>query len=112
MLESLNLSRNEVLGLPELIMAVRGPYPLARIKLFGSKATGTFDVESDVDVLVLLPSPVSDAVRKQIVHKVFEINLDYESNISVLILSEEEWDSSMFSFLPIHTFVEKEGASL
>ena len=112
MLESLSLNRNEILALTELITAIRAGWPPARIKLFGSKTTGTFDAESDVDVLVLIPCPVSEAIRKQIVHKVFEINLAYESNISVLILSEEEWDSSRFSFLPIHACIEKEGVAL
>jgi predicted nucleotidyltransferase len=112
MLESLNLTGNEILALTELTKAIRRLWPLARITLFGSKATGTFDAESDVDVLVLLPCPASEAIRKQIVHKVFEINLAYESNISVLIVSEEEWDSSSFSFLPIHAFIEKEGVAL
>jgi uncharacterized protein len=112
MLASLNLTGNEILALTELTAAIRRLWPLAKIKLFGSKVTGTFDAESDVDVLVLLPCPVNEAIRKQIVHKVFEINLTYESNISVLIVSEEEWDSSPFSFLPIHGFIEREGVAL
>jgi uncharacterized protein len=112
MQELLNLTENEIVALTELTKAIRELWPPARIKLFGSKATGTFDAESDVDVLVLLPCPVDATIRKQIIHKVFEINLAHESNISVLIVSGEEWDSSVFSFLPIHSFIEQEGVSL
>ena len=112
MLESLNLTTNELLALTELITEVRGLYPSATIKLFGSKATGAFDAESDIDVLVLLPCLVSEAIRKQIVHKILDINLACESNISVLILSEEEWNGSLFSFLPVHGCIEKEGVVL
>lgn len=108
----LRLTENEIIALTELTTALRELWPQARIKLFGSKATGTFDAESDVDVLVLLPCSVTETIRKQIIHKVFEINLAHESNISVLIVSGEEWDSSIFSFLPIHSFIEQEGVSL
>jgi len=112
MLESLNLSRHEVMALREFIIAIRQLWPLARIKLFGSKATGTYDSESDVDVLVLLPCSVTEAIRRQIVHRVFEINLLYESNISVMIVSRDEWDSTPLSLLPIHAAIEKEGITL
>ena len=75
MVESLNLSESELLALNELTMSIRRHWPAARSRLFGSEATGGFDAESDVDVLVLLPCPVTETIRRQIVHKVFEINL-------------------------------------
>jgi uncharacterized protein len=110
--ELLNLLENELLALNELTMSIRRLWPSARIKLFGSKATGSFDAESDVDVLILLPCPVSETIRRQIVHKVFEINLAFESNITTLIVSEQEWNSSPLTFLPIHSTIEKEGVVL
>lgn len=112
LIESLNLSKTEILALTELKASMRQRWPLARIKLFGSKATGTSDEESDLDVLSLLPCTVTEEIRTQIVHKVFEINLAHESNMSVLIVSEDEWESSPLSLLPIHASIEQEGIAL
>jgi uncharacterized protein len=112
MVELLNLSESEILALNELTMSIRRHWSAARIKLFGSKATGGFDAESDVDILVLLPCSVTETIRKQIVRKVFEINLAFETNITTLIVSEHEWNNSPLTFLPIHSTIEREGVVL
>ena len=108
----LNLTEDEKLALNELIAALKTDWPSAKFKIFGSKVSGTFDAESDLDLLILLPCPVTNEIRRQIVHKVSDINLSYESNISALIVSEEEWQKAPLSLLPIHAFVEEEGVSL
>jgi hypothetical protein len=51
-------------------------------------------------------------MRRKIIHKVFEINLQYDTNISPLILSKNEWEGSVISSLPVHYFIEKEGVLL
>lgn len=38
----------------------------------------------------MLPCPVTNEIRRQIVHKASDINFTYGTNISVLIVSEEE----------------------
>lgn len=109
---TLNLTEAEKLALGGLITILKVEWPNAKFKLFGSKASGTFDVESDLDILIALPCPVTEKIRQQIVHKVFDINLTYGTNISALIVSEEEWQNSPLSLLPIHAFIEEEGVSL
>lgn len=109
---SLNLTKTESLAIDELIAALKTDWPRAKFKLFGSKATGTSDAESDLDILIALPCPITNDIRRQIVHKVFDINLAYGTNISALIVSEDEWQDSPLSLLPIHAFVEEEGITL
>lgn len=109
---TLNLIDSERRALTDLIERVRARWPQAKFTLFGSKARGGGDEESDLDILILLPCPVSDEIRRQIVHWVFDVNLTYGSNISVLIVSDEEWRNATFSLLPIHAFIEEEGIPL
>lgn len=111
-LKTLNLTETEKNALDELIIHIKKDWPEARVKFFGSKVNGTFDEESDLDLLIVLPCIVTDEIRRKIVHRVFEINLKYGSNISVLIVSKQEWENTPLSLLPIHFFVEKEGISL
>jgi len=109
---SLNLTKTESLAIDELITALKTDWPRAKFKLFGSKVNGTSDAESDLDILILLPCPVTKEIRRQIVHKVSDINMAYGTNISALIVSEDEWQDSPLSLLPIHAFVEEEGITL
>ena len=106
------LTQAEKLALISLIISLRADWPCAKFTLFGSKVKGMADEESDLDLLVILTCPVDDEIRRRIVHRVFEINLIYGSNISVLIFSEEEWEGGAVSVLPIHTVIEEEGIPL
>lgn len=109
-----NLTEKETTALDKLINTINQEYPLAQYRLFGSKATGFADEESDIDLLIMLPtpSPLTDEIRRRIVYLVFDVNLEYGSNISALIVSKQEWDSPLLSLLPLHFFVEEEGIPL
>lgn len=108
----LGLSKNEVLALSALISKAAEFEPDVEIKLFGSKATGTSDEESDIDVLLTIPKPVTEENRAEIIRMVFEINLEHGTNISPLIVTKMEWESELYSLLPIHAFIEEEGVPL
>jgi len=80
--------------------------------IFGPKVSGFPDEESDIDLLILLPCEVTKEMKRQIIHKVFHINLQLETNISPFILSRKEWKDSPIPLLPIHHFIEEEGVSV
>lgn len=103
------LTKEEKLALDILIKELKNKWPGTKAKIFGSKVKGTAAEESDLDVLILLPFEISEDIRKQIIHKVFNLNLEYGTNISPLIISEEEWENGLVSLLPIHSFIEEEG---
>ena len=111
-LKKLTLSPAEQSALDELIGEIRKLWPKTKFKLFGSRVTGIADAESDLDLLIQLPFPVTEEIRRQIIHKTFDLNLAYESNISVLIVSQQEWEDGLLSVLPIHAAVEIEGIAL
>jgi len=106
------LTTTELKAIDMLVTKVSKIWPDTKIKLFGSKVTGNFDEESDIDILILLPCKVTRKIEEQIIDMVFYINLEFGTNISPLIFFEEEWNNSPISVLPIHYFVEKEGISL
>lgn len=110
--KTINLTEAEKIAIDKLMAALKADWPSTKFKLFGSKVNGTFDEESDLDILIMLPCPVTNEIRRQIVHKVSDINLSYETNISALIVSEKEWQSAPLNLLPIHYFIEEEGISL
>jgi len=111
-LDNLPISDVEKEAIGKLITDIQNTWHGTRFKLFGSKIRGTSDEESDIDILILLPFEVTEEIRRDIIHKIFEINLEFDTNISGLIMSEKEWHSDVFSCLPIHEEVEKEGVEL
>ncbi len=110
--QGLNLRKSEKDALIKLIIDLKRLWPEIQFKLFGSKVKGKADVESDIDLLIVLPCEVTEEIRRRIIHKIFNINLAFEINISGLIISEKEWESPIFSFLPIHVSIEEEGITL
>jgi predicted nucleotidyltransferase len=103
------ISKSEKMALDKLIAELRASWPRVKAKIFGSKVKGIADDEFDLDILILLPEKVTENIRRQIIHKVFDINLIYETNLSPLIISKGEWENRLTSLLPIHAFIEEEG---
>ena len=103
------ISKSEKQALDKLIAELKASWPGVKAKVFGSKVKGIADDESDLDILILLPGEVSGDTRRQIIYKVFDINLTYETNLSPLIMAEGDWEGKLTSLLPIHAFVEEEG---
>ena len=108
-MKSLNLTDNEKDALCELTTSLKTDWPTVKLVVFGSKAKGLADEESDLDLLILLPCTITENVRRLVIEEVFNINLKYGSNISSLIVTEDEWNKGKISILPIHDFIEEEG---
>jgi len=104
------LTRPEQDAIDKLKSILERLYPGVKFKIFGSKATGKYDEESDVDILILLPCEVDEKIREQVIDIIFDIDLEFDTNISPLILSQKEWRN--LHPLPIFYFVEKEGVLL
>jgi predicted nucleotidyltransferase len=99
-------------ALAELKERLTAAYPVVRLVLFGSAATGRMDEESDVDVLVLTKRVLSRSELDAIIHIVFEINLKLGINLSTLVIDEGSWEEGPISALPIHDEVEEQGIVL
>lgn len=66
----------------KIVTDLKSNWSIAKFLLFGFKVKGTADKESDLDLLILLQCAVTEEIRRQIVHMVFDVSLIYESNIS------------------------------
>ena len=106
------ISKSEKQALDKLIAELKASWPGVKAKIFGSKVKGIFDEESDLDIMILLPCQVTEEIRRRIIHRVFDINLSFETNLSTLIMAEKEWGGSRVSLLPIYAYIEEEGVSL
>jgi len=84
-------------------------FEIDRVVVFGSAAWGRPDEESDVDVLIVLRDKLDLETEDRISRVIFEINLEYDTNLSELIVDRHTWDHGLASAMPIHEEIEKRG---
>lgn len=83
----------------------------SRIVLFGSRARGDFEEESDTDI-VLIVKNITREIRNSIYEKVAEIEIKYNFPVSLLIFSERDFDQLKKRERRIAIDIEKEGIPL
>jgi len=92
-------------------MLLRERFPVASVTLFGSKATGLDDSESDIDLLVLTSRKLDWRERDAITDALFDVELAHDVVISTLVLPAEEWENGPYRVLPIRGEVDREGVA-
>jgi predicted nucleotidyltransferase len=110
--DALDLTQAERQALQMLQQEITSHWPGAMFTIFGSRILKTADAESDLDLLIVLPQTVTTSIRRHIIHKVFELNLAFGCNISILLVSQDEWHNSALSITPIHATIASEGIPL
>jgi len=104
------LKENDRNAVEEAARILRGHFPVTRLVLFGSKAAGVDDPESDIDLLVLTSRELPWRERDEVVNSLFDTQLKYDVVFGVMVVTEREWDEGLSTVLPIHTEIEKHGA--
>ena len=87
-------------------------FPVAEIILYGSKARGNSDKESDIDVLVILENEVDDDIREKIFSMSFKIEMKHDVIFGILLEPEDFWSSPLARSMPIHWNINKEGIAV
>ena len=84
---------------------------LIRILIYGSKARGDYNSDSDTDIFVLVKK-ISGEERQKIYETVLDLELEYDPRISLVIYSEYEYRKNveMRSFFIEN--IEREGLEL
>ena len=91
------------------VQAVHRDYPDAKIILYGSQARGEAMPESDVDILVLLRSEISSQERSRIHDRLYEIGLECDAVISIMIKNIPHWEQPMSRATSLYQAIQNEG---
>ncbi|MBI5234565.1 MAG: hypothetical protein HY880_09445 [Deltaproteobacteria bacterium] len=81
------------------------------LRMFGSKIAGISDLDSDIDVLLVIGSD-DWRVREDISNIAADINMEYGCNISPVIYTKTEYDKNRYFNTLFVQEVEKKGAPL
>ncbi|MEO6537980.1 MAG: nucleotidyltransferase domain-containing protein [Ferruginibacter sp.] len=85
-------NQNEILKKIKVI--VHQSVPGAKIFLFGSRAGGKTDEESDWDILILTEKKYPKTMRWQIQDSLFSLSVKLHTYIDITLAKESEWNSA------------------
>jgi uncharacterized protein (UPF0332 family)/predicted nucleotidyltransferase len=108
-LDEVRLTTNERQAIEAAAAVLRARFPVTDIVLYGSKARGDSDPESDIDLLVLTSRPLGREEQSGIWSHLREIGMRFDVLLSPLTVDARSWREGVHSVLPIHTEVEREG---
>jgi predicted nucleotidyltransferase len=86
--------------------------PLRRVVLFGSRARGDNEPDSDIDVLVVLEGSVSRESEEYVRFCAWE--LSYENGVVIfpLVVARTEWEEGLTSATSLAVAVGREGVEV
>ncbi len=84
---------------------------IVALKLFGSKARGESQKDSDIDVLVVLKNVTPD-IKDQVIDIAFEINLEFDVYISPRVIAEDVFKHPVWRITSFIKAVQKEGIAI
>lgn len=112
MFEDAKLTQKEQSSILEASYALKSDLPVTRLILFGSKARGTSEPDSDIDILVLTSCPVSSKLREAISDRLADINLRNDVLLTSIVVSEHDWSDGLIRYMLIHDEVERDGCEI
>jgi uncharacterized protein len=84
---------------------------LQRIILFGSKARGDFDEDSDLDLAILVDD-LDRQLKRQIIDVVAEVELELLTVLSTLVMSTADFEQMKRREIRLAEDIEREGIPL
>ena len=105
------LHPNDQAAIVAAAAVLRERFPVEAVYLFGSKATGRDDAESDIDLLVLTSRPLQWRERDSVTDVLFDVEMRFEVVISTLIVDLEDWRHGPYQVLAIHDEIERDGVA-
>lgn len=102
------LTEPEKKAIIELKEVLTERYNLLEMRLFGSKARGPTDWESDIDLYILLED-YNWGVEMEICRLCFEIGLKYDVLLSPVLFSQKEVENRFVRATPFFKTIQKEG---
>lgn len=87
------LTNIEIKAIYELKKEILKLTPDAKIIFYGSKVKGSFDNESDIDLLVVIRN-LTRELKYKIIEMATEVELKYDVVFGLVIISEEKYEKS------------------
>ncbi len=112
MLDQIQLKANDRAAVERAARILRQRLPVERVILFGSKARGEDDAESDIDLLILTSRVPGSQDRDAAVDALFDLQLELGVVLSPVVIARDEWEHGLYQVLPLRQEVDRDGVLL
>ena len=82
------------------------------LRLFGSAVRGDYRKHSDIDIVVLLPGKVDNAIEEKVFDATYDIELKYGVIFGIIVYAREFWGSEVAASMPLYQNIAKEGIAI
>ncbi|MBW1922078.1 MAG: nucleotidyltransferase domain-containing protein [Deltaproteobacteria bacterium] len=110
-IKDISLKDNEKTAILEATKMLKKRFSVKDVILFGSKARGDDDSESDIDLLLVSTHPISWKERQAIIHALFDLGMKYDVIFSILDTTERDFKQGIFTAFPIYEEIKREGVA-
>lgn len=105
----MNITESEIIKKFKRLLAKK--IRVDRIVLFGSRARGDADPDSDMDILVIVDSPTEE-IEEHISACAWEAGFEHGIVIVTVVYGKQEWEHGPERFSLLARAIEKEGVSI
>lgn len=102
------LQKVELEAIEKLKADIASKYALSGVTLFGSKARGDDQPDSDIDLLILLNQPVTVQIEEDIFDMAYTQELACSVVFGVIVYDQATWDG-IGRQMPLRWNIDKEG---
>jgi predicted nucleotidyltransferase len=108
-----HLMSNDQAAIMDYVARIRGRFPnrVLAVALFGSKARGDADAESDIDLLVLVDTEDRE-FRSELWRIASDVSLDYNVVLSARVFGQDRWAEARRMRLPLYRAIVADGVPL
>jgi len=108
-----HLTPNEQAAILEYVTRIRASFPerILTVTLFGSKARGDSDAESDIDLLALVDAEDNE-FRSELWRIASDVSLEYNVVLSVRVFAQVRWAETRRIRLPLYRAIAADGVPL
>jgi predicted nucleotidyltransferase len=108
----LRLADTDRAALAATIASIRDRWPVERIILFGSKARGDDDPESDLDLLVITSGAVTTADANTMQEAAWRAGIQHGRAVQLVIRSHEDWWHGIDQATPLRLQIDTDGVEV
>lgn len=110
-LDQIRLEPNERAAIEAAVAVLRDKLPITQIILFGSKARGDDQGDSDIDLLLLTTHRFTWEERSRAVELLFPLQLDYDVLFGLVDIAEDDWFRGVYQVMPLRDEVDRDGVA-
>ena len=103
------LTERDISAVKAAVGLLMEQFPVEKVILYGSKARGDSNEDSDIDLLLVTSRPIHWRERKAIIDALFDVEMAHDAIISILIVTMNEWSEGIFTAFPIYHEIMRDG---